>query len=83
MRDDGYVDAYYGPPEWRAAAQARPRTIPELASGVAALQRRLEALPRRLSNARASVERRRFLRAQLLTAATRLAHAPGRKAELP
>lgn len=79
VRDDGYVDAYYGPPEWRTAAQAHPRTIPELAAAVAALQRRLEALPRRLSNARASLERRRFLRAQLLAAATRLRMLQGER----
>ena len=27
-RDEGYVDAYYGPAEWRAAARANPRTLP-------------------------------------------------------
>src|SRR6218665_2322597 len=29
-RDDGYVDAYYGPPALRAAARANPRTLPQL-----------------------------------------------------
>lgn len=43
-RDDGYVDAYYGPPAWRAAARANPRTLPQLADGARALLRRLLAL---------------------------------------
>ena len=30
-RDDGYVDAYYGPAAWRTAARANPRTLPQLA----------------------------------------------------
>ena len=29
--DDGYVDAYYGPPAWRRAAHAAPRTLARLA----------------------------------------------------
>lgn len=28
--EDGYVDAYYGPAEWQAAAKADKRTLPEL-----------------------------------------------------
>jgi hypothetical protein len=40
-RDDGYVDAYYGPAEWRAAARANPRTLPELAAAAEALAARL------------------------------------------
>jgi hypothetical protein len=33
QQDDGYVDAYYGPPEWKAqAANAGKRPLPELAA---------------------------------------------------
>ena len=32
-RDEGYVDAYYGPADWRTAARANPRTLPQLAAG--------------------------------------------------
>jgi hypothetical protein len=40
-RDEGYVDAYYGPPEWRAAARANPRTLPQLAAAAEALAARI------------------------------------------
>ena len=43
-RDEGYVDAYYGPAEWREAARANPRTVPELAEAVAELRGRLAAV---------------------------------------
>ena len=29
-REAGYVDAYYGPPEWQAQAKLDRRTLPEL-----------------------------------------------------
>ena len=63
-RDEGYVDAYYGPAEWRAAARANPRTLPELAAAAEALAARLEAIaaPRRHARRRAASA---FLRAQL------------------
>ncbi len=28
--EDGYIDAYYGPPEWKTEAEAAPRSIDEL-----------------------------------------------------
>jgi hypothetical protein len=67
-RDEGYVDAYYGPPEWREAARAAPRTIEALAAAAAALQARASAVPAR------GIEtgRRAFLVAQLEAAKTRL-----------
>src|SRR5262245_19153907 len=30
VHDADYVDAYYGPPEWRTAAQAQKRPLPEI-----------------------------------------------------
>src|SRR6188768_3772751 len=44
-RDEGYVDAYYGPPAWRQAAHAAPRTVEQLAAAAEALQARVAALP--------------------------------------
>src|SRR5919112_1037870 len=32
QHDADYVDAYYGPPEWRAEAEARKRPLPEIRS---------------------------------------------------
>ncbi|TPW02080.1 MAG: hypothetical protein FD124_3519 [Alphaproteobacteria bacterium] len=31
-REEGYVDAYHGPPEWAAAAKANTRSVEALAS---------------------------------------------------
>ena len=42
-RDEGYIDAYYGPPEVRAAAAANPRSLEELQPAVEALRSRLRA----------------------------------------
>ena len=69
-REEGYVDAYYGPPEWRAAAHAHPRTVAQLAAAAAALQARAAAITVPAD----SLEARRlaFLIAQLTAAQTRL-----------
>ena len=68
-RDDGYIDAYYGPPEVRAAATANPRSIEEL--GVSG--RGAERPAARRSRRQAAVgQRQAFLDAQLTAAATRL-----------
>lgn len=69
-RDDGFVDAYYGPPEWRTAAEASPRSLEELGRAVEALRGRLAAV----SVPADSPEARRiaFLGAQLTAASNRL-----------
>lgn len=76
-RDDGYVDAYYGPPEWRAAARSNPRTLPRLASAAAALRSRAEALG--AGTGTADERRKRFLVAQLTAASTRLRMLQGER----
>ena len=49
-REPEYVDAYYGPPELKAEAEARPRTVAQLRAAAEALRRRTEAVdPARLS----------------------------------
>src|SRR5690606_27949937 len=70
-REPGYVDAYYGPPEWAEAAKANPRALPQLAEGAAALTRRLEALPAADLDAQ-SVQRRAYLMAHVSAASARL-----------
>jgi hypothetical protein len=77
VRDDGYVDAYYGPAAWRTAAQANPRTLPQLAAAAQALSRRLEAIRTRLGTL--PDRRKRFLAAQLLAASTRLRMLQGER----
>lgn len=77
VRDDGYVDAYYGPAEWKTAAQAHPRTVPQLAATTAVLSRRLETI--RTRPATLPDRRKRFLAAQLRAASTRLRMLQGER----
>ena len=37
QHDADYVDAYYGPPEWRKEAESSKRTLPTIDSDAAAL----------------------------------------------
>jgi hypothetical protein len=70
-REPGYVDAYYGPPEWQEAAKAAPRTVPQLIQGAAGLTDRLNAVSTRGGDA-ATVQRRAWLLAHVSAAAARL-----------
>jgi hypothetical protein len=77
-KEEGYIDAYYGPPEWQAEAKTEPRTLPELAAWAGVLTVRL----RSLADARLEpIEQRRrdFLLAQLKSASTRLRMMQGEK----
>jgi hypothetical protein len=77
-KEDGYIDAYYGPPQWQAEAKLKPLPLPELAARAGVLTVRL----RSLSDARLEpIERRRrdFLLAQLKAASTRLRMMQGEK----
>ena len=57
--DSNYVDAYYGPPEWKTEAErGEPPTVPELLARSRELLTRLEREP--------VSERRRFLEKQLV-----------------
>jgi hypothetical protein len=77
-KEEGYIDAYYGPPQWQAEAKLKPRALPELAARAGVLGVRL----RSLADARLEpIERRRrdFLLAQLRAATTRLRMMQGEK----
>jgi hypothetical protein len=70
-RDEGYVDAYYGPPEWREAAQANPRNLAQLAAAAERLHGRLLTMdPAGLDFV--AQRRREFLAKQVVAARTRL-----------
>jgi hypothetical protein len=70
-REPGYVDAYYGPPEWAEAARANPRDVPALMQGAQSLTNRLNALS--VAGAeRAVVQRKAYLLAHVSAAAARL-----------
>lgn len=45
QHDSDYVDAYYGPPEWRTQAEALKRPLPEIRSEAESLISRLGAQP--------------------------------------
>jgi hypothetical protein len=44
--DQNYVDAYYGPPEWRTAAKSEKAPLDRIATGVADLRAALVSIPR-------------------------------------
>ena len=75
-KEEGYIDAYYGPPEWReqARADAPAATLAQLATRTAELVARIGFAEAVSSFPAGSVEARRsgFLRAQLTAADTRL-----------
>jgi hypothetical protein len=75
-RDEGYVDAYYGPPAWRRAAHANPRALPQLAEAARRLSARVAAL--RVPPASLAARRRLSLSAQIGAAVTRLRMLQGR-----
>jgi hypothetical protein len=77
-REPGYVDAYYGPAEWQAAATANPRTVPQLIQGAAGLTERLNAVPTGGAGAE-TVQRRAYLLAHVSAAAARLRMLSGEK----
>jgi hypothetical protein len=45
QHDTDYVDAYYGPPEWRTEAEKAKRPLPEIRTEAAALLDQLRTLP--------------------------------------
>jgi len=79
VHDEGYVDAYYGPPERREAAAAGPRSVPEIRTAAEGLAARLEGLdfPAGDGDAELSALRRTFLARQLRAVATRAAMLAG------
>ena len=78
-KEEGYIDAYYGPPELqeRAKAEAAKLSLPDLAKRTQALQARVAAIP--AEGDTLDARRVRFLAAQLTAAATRLRMMQGEK----
>lgn len=82
--EDGYIDAYYGPPEWQAAAKTAHRDLPALRAEVAKLMAGVDsyaAIAARYQGSSPSddLRRVRFLKAQLEAADTRLRMMQGEK----
>ncbi|CAN5294462.1 hypothetical protein BH10PSE2_BH10PSE2_22570 [soil metagenome] len=77
-REPGYVDAYYGPPEWQAAAKANPRDVPTLSRDAAALAERLDVV-RPGATDPAVIQRQAYLKAHVSAARARLRMLSGEK----
>lgn len=77
-REPGYVDAYYGPKDWQAAAKASPRPVSVLRKDADRLQGLLAKVPDK--DLSADQRRRKlFLKGQFKAAQTRLAMIAGDK----
>lgn len=69
--EEGYIDSYFGPPEWKTEAEAHPRAIAELKTAVDALRTQIDAAAAQAHDE--IVQRRaRTLSAYLISARTRL-----------
>ena len=68
--EEGYVDAYYGPPEWQAEAKTAKRSVPELRAEADRLIAAVQAAP--ADAAALQAKRRAFLLAHLRAARFRL-----------
>ena len=77
--EPGYIDAYYGPPEWAAAAKANKRSLAALAAAIAANRAALADLRMRAKGDALWVKRVAFLDAQMVAAQTRLRMLQGEK----
>ncbi|MGH9368780.1 MAG: hypothetical protein ACRD3M_14030, partial [Thermoanaerobaculia bacterium] len=69
QHDRDYVDAYYGPPEWKSEAEAARRPLSEIRAEAAALSTLVLAMPD--SGDERDRQRRRFLGRQLEALAAR------------
>ncbi|VAV90062.1 hypothetical protein MNBD_ALPHA04-473, partial [hydrothermal vent metagenome] len=74
-KEAGYVDAYYGPPLWAAAAKTDPRSLVDLGNDIILLMERLQLQPK--DDDLLIEGRKRFLTAQLEAAYTRHAMISG------
>jgi len=82
QHDADYVDAFYGPAEWRKAAEAAKAPLPAIDSAAAALEGQLETIPIKLGNAREAEAwglRTHYLKRQLAALRSRVGMLQGRK----
>jgi len=82
QHDADYVDAFYGPPEWRTAAEAAKTPLAELTSSAEALGAEIDAVnarPTRAADAELWALRKTYLRRQVAALQARTAMLQGRK----
>ncbi|MGK2962641.1 MAG: hypothetical protein ACSLFK_10920 [Gemmatimonadaceae bacterium] len=75
--DADYVDAYYGPPEWRSAVDSAPLVLPAIAARADSLIKLLDSLPEPGDEMLGL--RRSYLRTQLGALAARVSMLEGEK----
>ncbi len=78
QHDADYVDAYYGPPEWRTEAEAKKRPLPEIRAEAESLIADLQAHPPRESDEILRL-RHQYLVRQLQSMVARIDMLAGRK----
>jgi hypothetical protein len=79
VHDADYVDSYYGPPEWREAATAARRGIPELEADAAALLAAIESQAPPAGAEELVQLRHQYLRRQVESLRSRLAMLRGER----
>jgi hypothetical protein len=79
QHDPDYVDAYYGPPEWRTAAEGSKRPLPEIRSEAQGLLSRLESLRGSLPQDEMVRLRHQYLTSQISSLAARVDMLSGKK----
>jgi len=78
QHDADYVDAYYGPPEWRAEAEERKRPLPEIRAEAEALIADLQARPPQTADELVRL-RHQYLLRQLQSMVSRIDMLAGKK----
>ncbi|HTG35291.1 MAG TPA: hypothetical protein VLB76_20415 [Thermoanaerobaculia bacterium] len=79
QHDADYVDAYYGPPEWRAAAEAGKRPLPEIRAEAEALISELAAASPAAGEEEIARLRHQYLQRQLQAMVARVDLLAGKK----
>jgi hypothetical protein len=79
LHDADYVDAYYGPPEWRKEVEAAKRPLPDIDADAAAVLKRLEASPAPKDADELVTLRHKYLTKQLQALRSRVAMLQGTK----
>jgi hypothetical protein len=79
QHDADYVDAYYGPPDWRKAAEAQKLPLTEIASRAATLARDVAAAPAAPAGDEMAQLRRQYLTRQLEALRARVSMLTGTK----
>jgi hypothetical protein len=81
QHDSDYVDAYYGPPEWRTQAESEKIPLAEIATRAEALDRHLAAavVPAAKHDAELWQLRKQYLDRQLASLRTRVAMLQGKR----